>query len=242
MRRSAFACVGLGLLSLGLSAPAAVAAPTAELMVVGRDDVVREAAPVRMKQRTVRVDGGRRCAVDGRTPLGLLAGSRLRLRLRDYGSCGRSTRDAGGLYVRQIERERERGRSGWVYKIGRRTGSGAAGDPAGPFGRGRLRRGAQVLWFWCVQSASGCQKTLEVRPSRRRAAPGQAVAVSVRGYDDRGRGTPISSARVRLGRSRGVTGADGRVTLAMPRGTRRARVTASAPNTVRPFPVVVRKR
>jgi hypothetical protein len=239
MTRLAPAGVLFALLALALPAPAAVAAPTAELMVVGRERVLRDASIVRLMQRRVRVDGGRRCAVGARTPLGVLAGGRLRLRLRDYGSCGRSPRDAGGLYVRQVQRERERGRGGWVYKIGRRTGTGAAGDPAGPFGRGGLRRGTHVLWFWCELSGDGCQRSLEVRPSRRRARPGQPVSVRVTGYDDEGRGVPVAGASVRLGSSRGTTGGDGRVTLEMPGGTRRARLTASAPDTVRSFPVLV---
>lgn len=230
------------LLAVLAPSPVAVAAPAAEVMVVGREHVLRDAAPVRLAQRTVRVDGGRRCAVGARTPLGVLAGTRLRLRLRDYGSCGRSPRDAGGLYVRQIQRERERGRSGWVYKVGRRTGSGAAGDPGGPFGRGGLRRGARVLWFWCELTADGCQRTLEVRPSSRRAASGAPVPVRVTGYDDDGRGVPVQGAAVTLGSSRATTGADGRVILEMPRGSRRVRLTASAPGTVEAFPVRITSR
>jgi hypothetical protein len=242
MRRLGPALAALGLIAVVSPAPAAIAAPKAELMVVGREKVLREATSVRLVRRTVRVDGGRRCAVGARTPLGALAGARLRLRLRDYGSCGRSARDAGGLYVRQVGRDRERGRGGWVYKIGRRTGSGAAGDLAGPFGRGGVRRGARVLWFWCELSSDGCQRTLEVRPSRRRAAPGQLLSVRVRAYDDHGRGIPVPAATVRLGRSGAMTGTDGRVTLTMPGGAGRVRLTASAPGAVRAFPVVVRKR
>lgn len=242
MKRPVLHGVLLGLVGLAAGAPAATAAPTAELMVVGRERVLRDAASVRLTRHTVRVDGGRRCAVGARTPLGVLAGARLRLRIRDYGSCGRSPRDAGGLYVRQIQRERERGRGGWVYKVGSRTGSAAAGDPAGPFGDRALRRGARVLWFWCELSETGCQRTLVVRPSRRRAGAGEPVGVRVLGYDDEGRAAPVASAAVRLGGSRGTTGADGRVTLEMPGGAARVRLTASAPGTVRAFPVLLEKR
>ena len=50
-------------------------------------------------------------------------------RLRDYGACSRRARDAGSLYVRQIGPDRERGRDGWVYKVGSRAGSTGAADP-----------------------------------------------------------------------------------------------------------------
>ena len=131
-------------------------------MVVGKQRVLREAGPVKLKARSVRV-GGRRCAVGRATPLSALAGTRLRLRLRDYGACGRSPRDAGSLYVRQVGADRASGASGWVYKVGRRAGTTGAADPSGPFGRGRLKGGARVLWFWCSQGrGQSCQRTLEV--------------------------------------------------------------------------------
>ena len=132
--------------------------------------------------------GGRRCAVGRATPLSALAGTRLKLGFRDYGSCGRSPRDAGALYVKRIGADRARGAAGWVYKVGRRAGTTGAADPSGPFGRGKLKRGARVLWFWCVQvSGEACQRTLEVA-SAPTVAPGAMLAVTVRGYDDNGRG------------------------------------------------------
>ncbi len=234
--------VALVAVLLALPAAEAVAAPTADLMVVGRTGVLRDAAEVRLSQRSVRVDGGRRCAIGARTPLGVLAGARLRLGIRDYASCGRSARDAGGLYVRQIGRERERGRAGWVYKLGTRNGSAAAGDPAGPFGSGGLRRGARVLWFWCELGADGCQRTLAVRPDRRTADADAPVRVRVTGHDDDGRGVPVEGARVSLGTSDAVTSADGRAVLTMPGGRRRLELVASRAGMVRSFPVAMRRR
>ena len=234
--------VALVAVLLALPAAEAAAAPTADLMVVGRAGVLRDAAEVRLAERRVRVDGGRRCAVGARTPLGVLAGARLRLRIRDYAACGRSANDAGGLYVRQIGRERERGRSGWVYKVGARNGSAAAADPAGPFGSGGLRRGARVLWFWCELGADGCQRTLVVRPSRRSVAAGAPVPVRVVGYDDDGRGVPVEGARVRIGSARATTGADGRARLTMPGSRRRPELVATRAGMVRSFPVGMRRK
>ena len=177
-------------------------------MVVGKQRVLREAAPVTLKSRSVRV-GGRRCAVGRATPLSALAGTRLKLGFRDYGSCGRSPRDAGALYVRRIGGERARGSAGWVYKVGRRAGTTGAADPSGPFGRGKLKRGARVLWFWCVQTrGEACQRTLEVVVAAT-AAVGRGASVTVRGYDDNGRGVVVAGATVRLGRAIAVTDASG---------------------------------
>ena len=165
---------------LALAVPAPAGAATVELMVVGKERVLREAAPVKLKSRSVRV-GGRRCAVGRATPLSVLAGTRLRIRLQDYGSCGRSPRDAGALYVTQVGSDRRGGPAGWVYKVGRRAGTTGAADPSGPFGHGRLRRGARVLWFWCVQSrGEACQRTLEVS-----SAPTVAPGAMLRGHGAR---------------------------------------------------------
>ena len=202
-------------LALGLAAPAGAGAATVDLMVVGRERVLREAAPVKLEPRSARV-GGRRCAVGRATPLSALAGTRLPLGFRDYGSCGRSARDAGSLYVRRIGPDRARGSAGWVYKVGRRTGTTGAADPSGPFGRGKLRRGARVLWFWCVQNAGeACQRSLEVSaPST--STLGSALSVSVRGYDDNGRGVPVPGATLRLGRATAETDASGAAQITAP--------------------------
>jgi hypothetical protein len=91
-------------------------------MVVGKDEVLRAPRAVTLRARTVRV-GSKRCAVARNTPLAALLGTGLRVRLRDYGSCGRRARDSGSLFVRQVGSERNRGRNGWVYKVGRKAGA-----------------------------------------------------------------------------------------------------------------------
>jgi hypothetical protein len=216
-------------------APAPAGAATVELMVVGKDRVLREPGPVKLKPRSVRV-GGRRCAVGRATPLSVLAGTRLPLRLKDYGSCGRSPRDAGALYVTQVGPDRRGGPAGWVYKLGRRAGTTGAADPAGSFGNGRkLKRGARVLWFWCVQTrGAACQRTLEVS-SPSSVALGELLPVTVRGYDDNGRGVPVAGATVRLGSSIAETDASGtaQVTAA---ASGVARLTAEREGMVRSWP------
>jgi len=197
----------LAFVALALVVPAPAGAASVQLMVVGKSRVLREAGPVRLKARSVRV-AGRRCAV-GQTPLSVLAGTRLSLRLRDYGACGKSARDAGSLYVRSVAGERAKGAAGWVYKVGRRAGTTGAADPSGPFGRGRLKRGARVLWFWCAQTGGqACQRTLEVSSAGSVAAGGM-LAVTVRGYDDNGNGVTVAGATVRLGSATAITDASG---------------------------------
>ena len=220
---------------LALAAPAVASAASVELMVVGKDRVLREAAPVRLRPRAVRV-GGHRCAVGRATPLSALAGTRLRIRLKDYGSCSRSPVDAGALYVTQVGPDRRGGPRGWVYKVGRRAGTTGAADPSGPFGSGRLK-GGRLLWFWCVQNRStGCQRTLEARPERSTVAPGGSMRVAVRGYDDNGRGVPVAGALVRLGGAQALTGADGVAVVTAPPAPARVRLTAERAGLVRSFP------
>ena len=216
-------------LALALAAPATASAATVELMVVGKERVLRQPADVRLKERTVKV-GGKRCRVGARTPLSVLAATRLKLGIRDYGSCGKRPRDAAGLYVAKVGRERERGRGGWVYKVGRRVDSAGAGDLAGR----RLRGGQRVLWFWCEQTSSGgCQRTLEATPERTTAAPGETLNVTVRGYDDNGRGVLVEGATVRLGSATAVTGADGVAVLTVAGG---GELRAEKDGMVRAFP------
>jgi hypothetical protein len=216
-------------LAAGAALPAPAAAAEVEVMVVGEARVLRDATDVRLKERTVKV-GGRRCRVGARTPLSVLAATRLRLGIRDYGRCGRRARDATGLYVTKVAAERERGRGGWVYKIGRRTPSLGAADLSGR----RLRAGDRVTWFWCEQNDSGgCQRTLEARPERTTAAPGEPLRVTVRGYDDRGKGVAVDGATVRLGSATAVSGPDGVAVLAVVDG---GRLEATKDGMVRAFP------
>jgi hypothetical protein len=118
--------------------------------------------------------------------------------------------------VTGIGPDRNRGQRGWVYKVGRRAATAGAADMGGPFGGGRLRRGQRVTWFYCVR-AGDCQRTLEVRATR--TAGG--VVATVRGYDDAGQGMLVEGASITAGGVTGVTGADGRVQLALPSGTHR---------------------
>jgi len=221
-----------------LAVPAPAMAADVAVMVVGEERVLREATDVRLKQRAVTV-AGRRCRVGAATPLSALAATGLRLGLRDYARCGRHWRAAGGLYVRAVRGERERGRAGWVYKAGRKAGTTAAADPSGPFGTGRrLRDGQRVTWFWCVE-ASACQRTLEVRPERTSAAPGETLRATVRGYDDLGKGVPVEGATVRLGSATAVTGSDGVAALIVP-AAGRLELEAEHDGMVPAFPAEVR--
>lgn len=227
MRRAA-------VLSLVLAAALAAPAAAAQIMVVGRDSTLVGPRPASLKQAKVKV-GGRRCRVAARTPLAALARTPVRLSLRDYGACGRPA-DAGGLYVRGIEGQAERGRAGWVYKVDQRGGSVGAGDPAA-----RFARRAQLLWFWCVD-ASGCQRTLSVRPERTTASPGETLRVAVRAHDDHGAAIPAAGATVRMRASRAVAGADGVAEVTVPRRTGRLAVVATQSGRVRSFPAGVAVR
>jgi hypothetical protein len=222
-----------------LGAPAAAdARGGVDVMVVGKTRTLVEAKRVPFKARFVGI-GGRRCAIGRTTPLSALAGTGVGFGLTDYGACSRRPRDAGSLYVRRIGRDRARGRDGWVYKVGHRSGSAGAADPAGPFGTGRrLRSGQRVLWFWCVKDArDACQRTLDTAAATT-VAPGAPLHVTVRGYDEQGRGAPVAGATVRLGDATALTGADGVATLTAPAAGRPA-VEASKPGLVPAFPRTV---
>ena len=194
---TALAALGVAAAASGAAErPPAVtsAVPKIEQMLVFRSGGA-SVSRARARRTKVRVAGGR-CKVAPRTPLALLVRSHPgRLRLRDdFGSCPAS---AAGVYVVAIGRDAEGGAGGggWVHKVGRRAATAGAGDPTGPFGRGRLRMGQRVLWFYC-RRAGDCQRTLAVR-----ASTGQAgeVAVRVTGYDDNGHGVPVEGAAVELG-------------------------------------------
>ena len=182
-----------------------------DVLVVGKAGaVVKQREGVRLQEREVRV-GGRRCRVGARTPLAALLATKVRVGLRDHGRCSRRPRDAGGLYVRSIAGVSESGsRSGWVYKAGRRLGTNGAADPAGPFGAGGLRDAAPVRWFWCrLDRAGTCPPTLETAHVR----TGAEVRVTVRAFDDLGRGSLVEGATVRLGDQTATTAADGTAVL-----------------------------
>jgi hypothetical protein len=204
---------------------AAAAAPHVEVAAVGpRGETV--AAPHRVLARTARIKvGGHRCTVPRGTALAALAGERRAggpaFRVRDDGGCG-------ALYVTAIARHRAFARQGWVYKVGHRAGTAGAGDPAGPFGTGRrIRAGARVLWFWCRSGARGCQRTLDVAVAPGAAAPGSRLRVTVRAYDDLGRGVPAGGARVTVGRAAARTNANGIARLRAPAARGRYAVRAA---------------
>jgi hypothetical protein len=226
MRRVA---VGL-ILSASLAAPASAA----ELMVVGRTGTLvapRTASPEGAK---VRVEG-HRCRLAARTPLAALAHAPVRLTLRDYGACGSRPADAAAVYVRAIDGQRERGRGGWVYKLGDAAPSLGAADPSG-----RFAKRARVLWFWCVSGPGGCQRTLSVAPDRSAAAPGETLRVTVRAHDDQGRAVPARGATVTMGSARATAGPDGVAELTVPPASGTLGVVATQAKRVRSFPARVR--
>ena len=145
MLRAALALTGV----LAAVAPAA-AAPRVRILVAGQGSSAR-LGPRAVSAAAATVSAsGKRCGVAAATPLAALLATRLPLQVRDYGgACSRRASDGGALFVVGIGSERNRGRDGWVYKVGARSGTAGAADPAGPFGRGRLRSGAHVTWFWC---------------------------------------------------------------------------------------------
>jgi hypothetical protein len=205
----------------------AAAPPPVDQMVVFKSgrSIIRH---VSTRGLRVRV-GHHRCAVGSRTPLAALVRSKPgRIRLRDFASCSRHARDAGGLYVSAIGREAERGRGGWVYKVGHKAATAGAADPSGPFGRGLLRRGQRVTWFYCLR-AGDCQSTLELKAR----ADATGATVTVRAYDDDGKSTPAVGATVRAGSATATTGAGGSARLTLAPGS--YRVHAEKRGVVRSF-------
>ena len=219
-----------------LAAPQAAQAASVTTMVAGKERVLRSAKPVKLADtRRVKV-GSRRCTVSGRTPLGALAATSLAIRVRDYGSCGSRPADAASLFVTRIGGDGNRGQDGWVYKVGRKVSSAGAGDRSGR----RLRVGDRLLWFYCrTQRTGGCQRTLEATPDRTTAAPGETIRVTVRGYDDQGRGIAVPGATVTLGSASATTDAAGVAQLVVP-FSGRLPLTATRAGMVPAFPSEVR--
>jgi hypothetical protein len=195
----------------------AAAAPAIRQLVVFRDG---SAVSKTVSTRATRVRmGDRRCTAGDGTALAALVRSRPgRIRLRDFGSCSSRARDGAGLFVQAIRGDVNRGQNGWVYKVGRRAATAGAADPGGPLGRGRLRAGQRVTWFYCRLRQGGCQRTLELAW---RSEPGTLVA-TVRGYDDEARGVAVEGATVTAGGSSAVTDSRGEARLALAAGRYRA--------------------
>jgi len=223
----AFVAVAIGSAAGGHTA---VAGPSADntkrgAPIVGQMVVLRGGkaswGPAHTERATVKV-GQRKCTIAAATPLAALIHSSPRaLRLRDYGSCSSRAADSSGLFVRSMYGFTNRGLDGWVYKVGRRLATAGAADPAGPFGNGRLRRSSRVVWFYCVFEEGSCQRSLEI--ARRKI--GNEVLVTVKGFDDAGKGDPVADATVAARRIRGKgvaetakTGSDGSTSLRLERG------------------------
>ena len=217
----AIAAAALAATALAAPIASADAAPRVHQLVAFRDGSAKQKT-VHARAARARV-GGTRCAVGAATPLAALIRSRPgKLRLRDYGACSKRSADAAGLYVASIAGERARGANGWVYKVGNRVATAGAGDPSGPFGRGRLHTGARVTWFYCRMKGGGCQRTLGVKT---KALGGGEVRATVRAYDDRGRSRLVRGATVHAGGRTARTGADGSATLDLAPGRRRVYAT-----------------
>ena len=215
---------------LAVAAPAQAAPPKVGQLVAFRDGtaVARTSVSTRATQVSV---GGRRCTAGDGTALAALVRTKPGgLRLHDYGGCSRRAADGAGLFVRAIRGEVNRGQDGWVYKVGRRAATAGAADPGGPFGRGRLRAGQRVTWFYCRLRDGGCQRTLELRLT---TEPGALIA-RVRGYDDEGKGVAVEGATVSAGGASAATGVNGVARLDLPAG--RYTAVASKPGLVRSFP------
>ena len=206
-----------GLLAVGVGPSAAAAPPQVRPLVVYRDgDAVTKTVSTRATKVGV---GGRRCTAGDGTALAALVRSKPgRLRLHDFGSCSRRAADGAGLFVESIGDDANRGQNGWVYKVGRRAASAGAADPGGPFGRGRLRSGQRVTWFYCRMRDGGCQRTLELKLTTQ---PG-TLSATVRGYDDQGDGVAVAGAEVSAGGASAQTDASGVARLGLPAGSYRA--------------------
>ena len=223
-------------------------AAAVDVMVVGEDGAPL-AGPKRVRARSSLVTAsGRACRVARSTPLAALARA-LRgvagYHATDYGRCSRrDPASSAQLFVDRVGSQRNRGQDGWFYKVNDRAGTAGAGDPAGPRGRGRLRRGDRVLWFYCLfgRAGPGCQRSLRiVVPRGQAAAVGAPLRASVRAYDDEGRAHPARGAVLALGGRTAVTGADGGATL-VPAAAGRLPLRATLAGATPAFPRIVMVR
>jgi hypothetical protein len=217
--------------ALAVAAPPAAGAVRVQQLVVQKDGDARQ-VKVTARKAHVQIHGDN-CAVPSATALAaLVLSDHPGLKLHDYGSCSGRVRDAGGLFVRSLGGDANKGADGWVYKVGRRWAPAGAADPTGPFGNGRLKDGARVTWFYCRSNTQkpGCQRTLAVSAKPRSAG---GVHVYVTAYDDRGHGKPSKNATVHAGGVTAKTDADGGADLAIPPGHHT--VYATKPGAIRSF-------
>ena len=206
-------------------------------MVVGKERVLAGPRTVTAKQTAGEGRAGTAAPSGARRRWPRSPASACGCGLRDYGACGRRPADAGGLFVKRVGPDRNRGRDGWVYKVGpqgrhrlRRRPGGTVRDRPAP-----ARRRPPAVVLVRTQSSGGCQRTLEATPDRTVAVAGEALRVTVRGYDDTGRGKAVAGATVRLGAASAQTGPDGVATLSVP-AAGRLELIATAAGMVRSFP------
>jgi len=225
--------------SLAAAAPAGAAAPVVDQMVVFKSGSAK-VGKVRASATRVKI-GRKRCAVGAGTPLAaLVRGKPGTLRYKDFGSCSSRARDAGGIYVRGIGRDVVSGPEdpdGWVYKVGNKAAPAGAADPSGPFGRGLLRSGQRVTWFWCVslQGGEGCQRTLELKITD---VATKEQSAQVRGYDNSGKAVPVEGVTISTPNgTAGTTDSTGHATLFLGAGPNT--LVATREGLVRSFPVKV---
>jgi len=216
--------VAAGALALApATATAQGTAPRVEAMLVARDGGIVAAGPVRVPAARVG-----RCRLRAGLAVGVLAALR-RLGAPSF----RATGSCDALYVSRIGAQGESRLGGWVYKVGRRLPPVSASDPTG-----RLRSGQRVTWFFC-ERAGRCQRTLEIRPSARRVAPGAGLRVTVTAYDDRGRGRAASGVVVEFGDGTATTGAGGVATVRAPAARGPQALQARARGLIPAYPVEV---
>jgi hypothetical protein len=222
MRRVLIAVGASALTTAALTAvTAAQAAPTVQVMVVGKTRTLVNPRQVKLRATRVKI-AHKHCSVPRGTALAGLVWSGLSLHVTDVGGC-----DPASMFVTRVSGQANHGQAGWEYKVGHRAPSFGAADPGG-----RLRSGEQLLWFWCLH-ASACQRTLGVTAHFK----GNLTQVHVVGYDDNGHGRSIAKATVHLGSQTATTNAHGWASAALPPGN--YKVYATKPGLVRSFPIRV---
>ena len=210
--------------SLVAAAGAAAASPTIEMMVIGKTRTLLAPRSVIVRATTVKI-GRRRCRVAAGTALAALIDARAKPRVTNVAGC-----DPASMFVTKVGPDANRGIAGWQYKIGHTSPSFSAGSTSG-----RLRRGQQVLWFWCAR-ANACQRTLAISVASDRLTGIQRVTVT--GYDDNGHGVKVGGATVHIDATTTVTtGRDGTATFSVVPG--RHTLYASKPGLIQSFPQTV---
>lgn len=214
-RRHALGAVSVFISAVALVGvvPALAAAPKVEVMVTGKSGILLPPKQVDAGafRRTI---SGRSCVIPAATPLAALIGAGVPMHIADFGACSSRPKDSTGLFVDRIGQTRAAGWAGWFVKVGNRSATAGAADPAGPFGKGPLATGSRILWFWC-DTGGPCQQTLGLSVPAT-ASPGGELSVRALQYDDDGRSSAASGVRVSLGMYRAVTGPNGSALIRVP--------------------------